>query len=316
MVFASLTSLALQWKTVVRSFTLFKRGGASASGAGDFHQQLAAIEVPTKWLVAGMLPIAIALVILQIVAFSIHWWAGLLAVAMSFVLSMVACRATGETDTTPIGAMGKVMQLAFAVLMPRQVIPNLASAGIAANSASSSADLLTDLKSGYLLGANPRRQFIAQFIGVFFGTLAIVPAWYLMIPDAAALEKYPLPATRTWEAVARVLSQGLEALPVSARWAALVGALIGIMIPVIEKVAPRSRRWMPSAMGLGLGWVVFLSNALAFTIGALIASLWSRIDRRTHDSYNIPIASGLVAGESMIKAFIAMAATALGLLNL
>jgi uncharacterized oligopeptide transporter (OPT) family protein len=103
-----------------------------------------------------------------------------------------------------------------------------------------------------------------------------------------------------------VLSQGLEALPVSARWAALVGALIGIMIPVIEKVAPRSRRWMPSAMGLGLGWVVFLSNALAFTIGALIASLWSRIDRRTHDSYNIPIASGLVAGESMIKAFIAM----------
>ena len=316
MVFASLMSLALQWKTVVRSFTLFKRGGASGPTAGTLHQQLAAIEVPTTWLVAGIVPIAIALVALQIVAFSIHWWAGLLAVAMSFVLSMVACRATGETDTTPIGAMGKVMQLAFAVLMPRQVIPNLASAGVAANSAASSADLLTDLKSGYLLGANPRKQFMAQFVGVFFGTLAIVPAWYLMIPDAAALEKYPLPATRTWEAVARVLSQGLEALPVSARWAALVGALIGILIPVIEKVAPRSRRWVPSAMGIGLGWVVFLSNALAFTLGALIAWLWSRLDRRTHDSYNIPIASGLVAGESMIKAFIAMAATALGLLNL
>lgn len=316
MVFASLTSLALQWKTVVRSFTLFKRGGASGASAGDLQQQMAAIEVPTSWLVAGMLPIAMALVVLQVVAFSIHWWAGVLAVAGSFVLSMVACRATGETDTTPIGAMGKVMQLVFAVLMPRQVIPNLASAGVAANSASSSADLLTDLKSGYLLGANPRKQFIAQFIGVFFGTLAIVPAWYLMIPDAAALEKYPLPATRTWEAVARVLSQGLEALPVSARWAALIGSLIGILIPVVEKVAPRSRRWMPSAMGLGLGWVVFLSNALAFTIGACIAWLWSRLDRPTHDNYNIPIASGLVAGESMVKAFIAMAATALGLMNL
>src|SRR6186713_58019 len=113
---------------------------------------------------------------------------------------MVACRATGETDTTPIGAMGKVMQLAFAVLMPRQVIPNLASAGIAANSASSSADLLTDLKSGYLLGANPRRQFIAQFIGVFFGTLAIVPIWFLMVPNQAELLKFPAPATRQWEA--------------------------------------------------------------------------------------------------------------------
>ena len=164
--------------------------------------------------------------------------------------------------------MGKVMQLFFAVFMPRQVVPNLASAGIAANSASGSADLLTDLKSGYLLGANPRKQFLAQFIGIFFGTLAIVPAWYLMIPNVEALEKYPLPATRTWEAVARVLSQGLEALPMSARWAAFAGALIGILLPVIEHLAPKARKWMPSAMGIGLGWVVFFSNALAFTIGA------------------------------------------------
>jgi putative OPT family oligopeptide transporter len=314
MVFSSLTSLGLQWKTVARSFTLFtRRGPAAATSTDDLSAQMAAIEVPTSWLVVGVVPVAIAMVALQILAFSIHWWAGLLAVALSFILSMVACRATGETDTTPVGAMGKVMQLAFAVFQPRQVVPNLASAGIAANSASSSADLLTDLKSGYLLGANPRKQFLAQFVGVFFGTLAIVPAWYLMIPNAAALEKYPLPATRTWEAVARVLSQGLDALPVSARWAALVGAIIGVLLPVLEKVMPRARKWLPSAMGLGLGWVVFFSNALAFTIGALIAWLWSRIDKGTHDSYNIPIASGLVAGESMIKAFIAMAATALGL---
>jgi len=313
MVFASLTSLALQWKTVVRSFTMFRRGAAPAGMSVDLAARMASIEVPTAWLVAGIVPIAIAMVLLQVLAFSIHWWAGLIAVAMSFVLSMVACRATGETDTTPIGAMGKVMQLFFAVFMPRQVIPNLASAGVAANSASSSADLLTDLKSGYLLGANPRKQFLAQFIGIWFGTLAIVPAWYLMIPDVAALEKYPLPATRTWEAVARVLSQGLDALPVSARWAALIGALIGILLPVIERSFPAARRWLPSAMGIGLGWIVFFSNALSFAIGAGIAWFWSRLHERTHDTYNIPIASGLVAGESMLKAFIAMAATALGL---
>ena len=54
----------------------------------------------------------------------------------------------------------------------RRRVPNLASAGVAANSASSSADLLTDLKSGYLLGANPRKQFIAQFIGAFIAMAA------------------------------------------------------------------------------------------------------------------------------------------------
>ena len=45
-------------------------------------------------------------------------------------------QATGETDTTPIGAMGKVMQLVFAVLHPGNARINLAAAGVSANSAS------------------------------------------------------------------------------------------------------------------------------------------------------------------------------------
>ena len=315
MVFASLAALGLQWKTVARSFTLLRRGPQAGSVHGDIENRMAAIEVPNSWFVLGLIPIGIAMVLVQIIAFQISWWAGLIAVGMSFILSMVACRATGETDTTPVGAMGKVMQLLFAVISPGNVTHNLMSAGVAANSASSSADLLTDLKSGYLLGANPRKQFIAQFVGIFFGTLAIVPAWYLMIPNAAALEKYPLPATQTWVAVARVLSSGIATLPMSARWAILIGGLVGILIPVLEKSFPRARRWMPSAIGLGLGWIVFFSNALAFTIGALIAWVWALFKPANQERYNIPIASGLVAGESLIKALLAMLATGIGLLS-
>ena len=50
---------------------------------------------------------------------------------------------------------------------------NLMAAGVTA-SAGLTAHLLTDLKSGYILGANPRKQFIAQFVGIFFGLVAIV----------------------------------------------------------------------------------------------------------------------------------------------
>ena len=319
MVFSSLTSLALQWDTVVRSFTVFRRRATSTS-PDAIDLTMARIEVPTAWLLAGLIPISLAMVAIQIVAFGISWWAGVVAVAMSFVLAMVACRATGETDTTPVGPMGKVMQLLFALISPpsavglqASIMHNLMSAGIAANSASTSADLLTDLKSGYLLGANPRKQFLAQFTGVFFGTLAIVPAWYLMIPDQAALEKYPLPATQTWVAVARVLSGGLESLPMSARYAILIGALVGVLIPVLEKLAPSARRWLPSAMGLGLGWVVFFSNALAFAIGATFVWFWRRIAPKNEETYCVPIASGLIAGESLMKAILAMLATAIGL---
>jgi putative OPT family oligopeptide transporter len=315
MVFASLTSLALQWKTIARSFSLFRRANTGPHVSAEIEQKMAAIEVPNSWLVAGLIPIGIALLLVQIVAFKIAWWAGLIAIGMSFIVSMVACRATGETDTTPIGAMGKVMQILFAVLSPKNITHNLMSAGVGANSASSSADLLTDLKSGYLLGANPRKQFIAQFVGIFFGTLAVVPAWYLMIPNDAALEKFPLPATRTWEAVARVLSNGVESLPMTARWAILIGAVVGVLIPVSETLFPRARKWIPSAMGLGLGWVVFFSNAFAFVIGAGISWLWSLGHRKSQDTFNIPIASGLVAGESLMKALLAMLATGIGLLS-
>ncbi|HEY1459453.1 MAG TPA: OPT family oligopeptide transporter [Casimicrobiaceae bacterium] len=311
LVFSSLASLALQWRTIGRSFRVLRRARAGVSSAID--ERMAAIEVPNSWFIAGIVPITIAMVLIQLIAFQIQWWAGLIAVAMSFVLAQVACRTTGETDTTPIGPMGKVMQLLFAVISPGNVTHNLVSAGVGANGAAASADLLTDLKSGYLLGANPRRQFLAQFVGVFFGTIAIVPAWYLMIPDAAALEKYPLPATQIWVAVARVLSTGIASLPPSASVAILIGALIGVGLPLLEKVFPQTRPYLPSATGLGLGWLVFFSNALSFAIGAVIAWLWGVVHERSQETFNVPIASGLIAGESLIKALLAMLVTAIGL---
>jgi OPT family oligopeptide transporter len=274
------------------------------------------VEVPAGWLIAGLIPITIGLIIVQYYAFQIQWWLGAIAVGMSFLLSLVACRATGETDTTPIGAMGKVMQLLFAALSPGSVRANLASAGIAANSASSSSDLLTDLKSGYLLGANPRKQFLAQFVGCFFGTIAIVPIWYLMVPTKAELEKFPAPATNQWCRVAQVLTKGIDSLPDSAKWSIMYGAIIGVALPCLERlVPPKHRKYFPSAMGLGLSWIVPFANALAFAIGATVAWIWSRIHRKSHDTFNIPLASGLVAGESLIQALIAMTATIVGLVT-
>jgi uncharacterized oligopeptide transporter (OPT) family protein len=66
-------------------------------------------------------------------------------------------------------------------------------------------------------------------------------------------------------------------------------------------------------MGLGLGAVIPLGNAVAFVLGATIAKAWRFLSARNAESYTIPVASGLIAGESLIKAVIAMTATAIGL---
>lgn len=311
MVFSSLATVALEWRTLARAFSLFrKKERAAHSVAMD------AIEVPVTWLIAGLIPITLGMVIIQHMAFQISVPLGLIAVALAFIVSLVCCRATGETDTTPVGAMGKVTQLLYAVLPGARGVAsiNLMAAGATAAAGGSAADLLTDLKSGYILGANPRKQFLAQFAGIFFGTLAIVPAWYAMVPDKQALEAFNPPATFMWKAVADLLTQGIHMLPVTAVWAIVAGAIIGVLLPLTAKLAPRARPYLPSAMGLGLAWVMPFANSLSFAIGAVLAGIWSRLHKKASDLYYVPVASGLIAGESLVAALIAIACTVLGVL--
>jgi OPT family oligopeptide transporter len=310
LVFASLTGLALQWNTVARAFSM-KAKRANGDDA------LAKIEVPGSWMIAGLIPVSLGLVAVQYVAFGISIPLGIIAVAMSFVVALVCCRATGETDTTPIGPMGKVTQLIYSILPGARgsMSINLMAAGTTSAAGGSAADLLTDLKSGYLLGANPRRQFLAQFCGIFFGTLVIVPAWYLMVPTAEVMDKFNPPAANMWKAMAELLSKGVESLPVSARWAACIGALIGVLVPVIESRSPRARRFLPSVMGLGLGLVVYFQNALSFCIGGVIAHVWSKYRPLSAKEYMIAIASGLIAGEGLVSALSAITQTVAGLVH-
>lgn len=311
MVFSSLATVALEWRTLARAFSLFRKKERTAHSAA-----MDAIEVPVSWLVAGLVPITLGMVIIQYLAFHISVPLGLIAVALAFVVSLVCCRATGETDTTPVGAMGKVTQLLYAVLPGARGVAsiNLMAAGATAAAGGAAADLLTDLKSGYILGANPRKQFLAQFVGIFFGTLAIVPAWYALVPNQKALEAFNPPATFMWKAVADLLTQGVHMLPVTALWAIVGGALIGVLLPLAAKLAPRARPYLPSAMGLGLAWVMPFANSLSFALGAVLVLLWSRARRRAADLYYVPVASGLIAGESLVAALIAIACTGLGLL--
>jgi OPT family oligopeptide transporter len=235
----------------------------------------------------------------------------LLAVVLSFFLALVACRATGETDTTPVGAMGKITQLTYGALAPRQMNTNLMTACITAGVADSAADLLTDLKSGYCLGANARRQFLAQFSGIFIGTAVVVPAFYLIVPNVSVLgsDKFPAPAAKVWASVARLLSNGFESLHPTARLALLIGGLVGIVIPIAERLFPKARPYIPSAMGLGLAFCIPFWNCLSMFVGGLIAYFLEKAKPAIAEKFTIPTASGLIAGESLMGIFITLASS-------
>jgi OPT family oligopeptide transporter len=234
--------------------------------------------------------------------FGMPYWQTAVAVLLSFALALVACRVTGETDTTPVGAMGKITQLIFGALSPGNVNVNLMSANITAAAAGSSADLLTDLKSGYLLGAHPRKQFIAQFAGIFVGTLVSVLSFRLLVPDASVLgsDQFPAPAAQTWRAVALALSEGIAALGPVKIWSIAIGGLVGVILTLLPRIFPAQEHLIPSPAGLGLAWTFHWYYGLLFFIGAALGWWMQKKHPKWSEEFTFPVASGWIAGESLM----------------
>jgi uncharacterized oligopeptide transporter (OPT) family protein len=301
MVAAGLLNFALSWRTALSAF---RDLGAmfSVLPAGTELGRMQAIEAPMRWFAAGQLVSLVALAWLGHVSFGMPVWQSIIAVGLSFLLALVACRVTGETDTTPVGAMGKVTQLTFGALSPGNVNVNLMSANITAGAATSAADLLGDLKSGYLLGANPRQQFLAQFAGIFIGTLVTVVTFAALVPNAQVLgtDQFPAPAAQTWSAVAIALGKGLSALEPVKLWLILAGGAVGILLTLAPVLLPRHRDHLPSAAAFGLAWVFHWYYGLLFFLGALVALLLERKKKQIAEEFTFPVASGVVAGGSLM----------------
>ena len=299
MVSASLLAFVMQWRTALRAFTDLRV--VLGLGRRSSHP-VAALEAPASWFVGGQLVGFLGLAWLGHATFGMPYWQTAVAVILSFFLALVACRVTGETDTTPVGAMGKITQLTFGVLHPGNIQVNLMSANITAAAAGSSADLLTDLKSGYLLGAHPRRQFLAQLAGIVVGTLVSVLAFRLLVPHAGALgtDQFPAPAAQTWRAVALALSGGVAALGPIKLWCIVAGTLVGVALTVLPKLVPAYEHLVPSPAGLGLAWTFHFHYALLFFLGALLAWCIERRWPRQAEELTFPVASGWIAGESLM----------------
>jgi OPT family oligopeptide transporter len=300
MVTSSLLSFALQWRTALRAFTDLR--AMFGGGRKSAHDPLAAIETPASWFVSGQVVGFLGLAWLGHQTFGMPYWQTAVAVLLSFALALVACRVTGETDTTPVGAMGKITQLIFGALSPGNVNVNLMSANITAAAAGSSADLLTDLKSGYLLGAHPRKQFIAQFAGIFVGTLVSVLSFRLLVPDASVLgsDQFPAPAAQTWRAVAIALSNGLAALGPVKIWSIVIGGLVGMVLTLLPRIFPAREHLIPSPAGLGLAWTFHWYYGLLFFIGAGLGWWVQKRHLKWSEEFTFPVASGWIAGESLM----------------
>ena len=296
MVVASLVSFCFSMPAIARSFRR-TAGGATTVDTG---------EVPRNWFIFSIIGVTIACVGLQTWLFGISWWAALFAVGLSFVLAIVATRVSGETNVTPVGAMGKVTQLVFAVILPKNAAANLMGASITAGAASQCADLMHDLKCGHLLGAVARYQVVGQIGGAVAGA-AVGSAFYLiLIPNPTEMlmtPEWPAPAVAMWKAVAEVFQRGLSSLPAGTPMAMLIAAIAGIIFPIAEKTLPtRAALYVPSCSAAGLAFVISGTNSISMFIGAAAGAAIAKFYPNWSTRFFVTLCAGIIAGESLTGA--------------
>ena len=301
MVSEALSTLAFSWRTFLRALSRpTQLSTVEKAAAGEPKKEADPNAIPNAWWMGGLAAGSVLTMVIGSIVFDIAWWMSLVAIALSAMLSIVAVRSTGETDINPVGGMGKVTQLVYGALAPGQVATNLMAAAITGAGASQAADMMQDLKTGYLLGASPRKQFLAQLVGICVGVVFVVPVYYVFTTAyEIGGEKMPAPAAMAWKAMAELLAQGLEALPPHAEWAVLAAVLVGIAISALRRVK-RIAPYVPSGLACGIAFIIPAFYSMIMFFGLVAWWIWKRQNPTAVDRFNFVLASGLIAGEGLM----------------
>ncbi|OYV75111.1 MAG: hypothetical protein B7Z74_01450, partial [Deltaproteobacteria bacterium 21-66-5] len=297
------------------------------SNEGRTADVLGHIELPLNVSIVGVPLIGIVVAVMAKNFFGVDYWLSAVALGLVFVFCLIAINSTGLTSITPIGAMGKLTQLTFGALAPGNKQVNLMTAGITGEVASHAANLLQDIKPGYMLGAKPRQQAVGHILGIFAGAVLSIPVFYLVflrvppdqllaselsVPYAVDAEQYAMPAATIWKAVADVLAEGLHTIRPSAQYAAVAGILIGIVLEAWRMMT--HNRFPLSPIAIGLGFIIQFHTCLSMFTGALLFWLAEKMFYRRDSRVNAvvvqnqePICAGLIAGGALMGIAVAVA---------
>jgi uncharacterized oligopeptide transporter (OPT) family protein len=309
MVVGSLVSLFGRPKLITSAFRNLR--GRKDKGA----DVLRGIEFPL-WISAVGVPVFSALgVWVSHAFFGVPWTLALVSLPLIFVLSVICVNSMALTSWTPTGSLSKITQFTMGAIDRVNPATNLIPAGMTAEIASNSANLLSDIKPGYMLGAKPRQQAWGHVIGIFAGAIACVPLFYLLFltPDASGArstativsEQFSMPAALQWKGVAELITKGLSALPYSAIVSMIVAAAAAAAIEV-AKLATRGR-FPLSAVAVGLGVVLPPEASFAMWMGATIFWVMGRRHREPGTKGHRfwveglePICAGLISGAALV----------------
>ncbi|MCE4557716.1 OPT family oligopeptide transporter [Roseateles cellulosilyticus] len=292
----------------------FKRKTGAASGAAEVDL-LKNIEVPL-WISWIGVPIVSLLACWATHAFfGVPLWLTIVSLPLIFVLTVICTNSMALTSWTPTGSLSKITQFTMGALDRSNPGSNLLPAGMTAEIASNAANLLSDIKPGYMLGGKPRHQAIGHVIGNLAGVLVCVPLFFLLftktdangVVSAAGMvsDQFGFPAALQWKGVADIIAKGLKSLPASALISMGVAAAAAVAIEV-ARIVTKGRSGL-SAVAIGLGVTLPPQATFMMFVGALMFWFMSRVHKvpgtRGHRIWvegMEPVCAGLISGAALM----------------
>ena len=241
-------------------------------------------------------------------------------VALAFVTTVMSAQSVGQTGIDPMEIFGLIVLLAIAALGESDQVKLFFIAGVIAVACGLAGDVMSDFKTGHILGTDPRAMWVGQAIGALLGTIVSVAVMVALL-KAYGPESFG-PGKLFVSAQASVVATMVSGIPSTGAF--LLGLAGGVVLYCLG---------IPSMM-LGLGVYLPFYMTITAALGACVKWAYDRIATRrdaarrgtghgavdgeaetTHEESGIIIASGVLGGESIVGVIIALMSVAGGLLG-
>ncbi|MEI3348689.1 MAG: oligopeptide transporter, OPT family [Dysosmobacter sp.] len=299
-------SLIKSFPLIVRTFKQAMQGMKSAGKASMLRTEQ---DIPMPVLLVAMVVIAVAIWLLP--AFPVNLLGALIVVVFGFFFATVSSRMVGliGSSNNPVSGMAIATIIITTILLKVTgttgtvgMTGAICIGGIICVIAAIAGDCSQDLKTGFILGATPKKQQIGEIIGVVASAAVIGFVLYLM---NAAWEfggsEIPAPqATMMKMLVEGIMNAQLPwALILTGVGVAIVAEIVGIQV-------------MPFAVGMYLPF----SLSAGIMAGGVVRWFMERRknvseeERRAGVDRGVLYTSGLIAGEGLMGVILAGIAAA------
>ena len=285
--------------------TTFRDSMKSMKGSKNTSTERTAQDLPMQFILLGV--IAMVFIIWVVPAIPVTLLGAFIIVVFGFFFATVSSRMVGlvGSSNNPVSGMAIATLLiaTFAIKSSGKTGIDGMTAAIAVGSviciiAAIAGDTSQDLKTGYLLGATPKKQQMGEMLGVVVSGLAIGGVLYLL--DAAwgyGTAEIPAPQAQLMKMIVEGIMGGN--LP----WGLVfVGVFLAICLEILRIPV------MPFAIGLYLP--IYLNATIM--IGGIVRGLLDRrkgVDEKTKTAQATDgtlYCAGMIAGEGLVGILLAI----------